>query len=741
MKRPTLRWLPFLAATACVPPPAGPAPVGPGAVAGPTPSARPTPTDMQVAPARSSPFVDLQYGGSFCALREDGRVACWGENASSSLGDGTNEARSHPVFVPGLDHVRRLLGLPSMGFCALRTDASLWCWGFANTGDTSMPTTGVTARLVAERVHDFGFAARFPGVCARHEDGRTTCVELRPTRINDCAYWADDAHSSCLFNMYAIRQRPRPFGEAGRVRFGQAPVPMPGHETCFLEGGAVLCEGPSNLEGELGDPALARADVPTRVPGLRDVVSLSDWGIASCAVRADGVALCWGRNLDRELVVAPDPVPCPSVTPKGETCNRRPSPLPIANVAQVLLTGERTFVLTRDGAIRLACRKGTPHPCALGTMEPIAGIPPAAKIVAGRAHSPSACALTKAGDVYCYGHGTEIGDGLPLVSRRPVPIPGIRGAVEVEANLTSACALRADGTVTCWGDLGAPRGLRDIVALGNPCALAKDGRVWCWGSNVNGEMGLGRRERPGVSKNPDIEHDPLPVPGLRNVQSVSSTNGTTCALDRSGTVRCWGPWGPKFPTLSPTTIPGLPSAREIWSAESGPCALDGNGSVWCFNRSEGAATIRRPDLGAVGHLPSHGRGASPTFACVVDPSDEIRCSGIAAPRLSSIKHLSVSHEDVTLIPRACALHKDGALDCWGPSHCAGTSILCTGGTWSRTERLLDQVRQVSVGMFLTCAVRTDGTVWCWGQTYEGGLGGPYPPPDRVGRVALEHVGQ
>jgi hypothetical protein len=128
---------------------------------------RTTPAVAAATPgAAGTRVVDLQYGGSFCALREDGRVACWGYNDNSSLGDGTNEARSRPALVPGLDRVQRLVGMPPLGFCALRADRSLWCWGFAYVGNISMPTAGVGPRPVAERVQAFGFAEKWPGVCA-----------------------------------------------------------------------------------------------------------------------------------------------------------------------------------------------------------------------------------------------------------------------------------------------------------------------------------------------------------------------------------------------------------------------------------------------------------------------------------------------------------------------------------------------------------------------------------------------
>jgi hypothetical protein len=638
--------------------------------------------------------------------------------------------------VPGLDRVQRLLGFPPLGFCALRADRSLWCWGFGYTGDTSLPATGVGPRSVADRVSDFGFAERFPGVCFQGDDGTTSCVELRADQPGECAYWADDAERTCLFRSRIVRVVPRDLTDAGRVHFGEPPIPYRGHETCWRERGQVLCQG-DNLGGKLGDTARVRADAPTSVPGLRDVVSVSDSGRSTCAVRSDGVALCWGRNRDRELVVAPDACPCPALDPEGEVCNARPTVLPLADVAQVLLTNQGMFALTRAGAVLRARPTDGAPPSTPGGFELLAGIPPSTRLVRGYLSPYATCALTRAGDVYCFGQGADLGDGARLVRRAPAPIPGITGVVEVHADATGACARRGDGTVTCWGDPEAPRGLQDIISLGKPCALARDGHVWCWGANLYGEMGLGRSGRAGLPQDKEVVHVPLPVPGLRDITAISSSLGTTCALDRRGVVRCWGPFGPKFPTLSPTEIRGLPPAREIWSAGGRQCALAADGQVWCFGGR--LAPAPRSDLGRAAHLPSHGPGPGPLKEaedCIVDPNGDVHCAKAPAPiRLSGrVKQLSVGSESGSNTTRACALLDDGDLVCWGPSYCADQSALCVGGVWGHTEKILDGVVQVSVGPQLACAVRTDGTVWCWGRADD-------QRTDRLARVDLAAVGR
>jgi alpha-tubulin suppressor-like RCC1 family protein len=525
------------------------------------------------------------------------------------------------------------------------------------------------------------------------------------------------------------------------VRFGQSSQSFGVGEACWLEDRGVLCQSPNNFEGRLGNPALERADAPARVPGLVDIVSLSDSGRATCAVRADGVALCWGRNRDRELVVPADTKPCRAYGSERSSCNSSPTPLPVPDVAQVLLTPQEMFVLTRAGIV---LRSGDPRDAARSkspALRVVAGLPPAVRLVRGTRHPYATCALTRAGEVYCFGQGAGVGDGAPLVSRVPVQISGVRDAVEVHAALTDACMLRTDGTVTCWGDREEPRGLRDIVSLGNPCALARDGRVWCWGENSYGEMGLGRRGRPGLAEDIEIAHVPLPVPGLHDVVAISTWLGTTCAVDRAGIVRCWGTWGPTFPTLSPTVIRGIPPATQVWAANGQQCALARGGQVWCWATRTAAAS--RPDLPVVSELPRNGPGSFQEHqTCAVGPDRHVICAGgPSLPDVGPVKQISTGRDGEAGIPRGCAVRANGELACWGPAFCADGSALCTGGAWNHVETVLEGVKQVSVGAYLACAVRTGGDVWCWGRADGGGVGEASAGSERVSKVDLVHLGR
>ena len=83
-------------------------------------------------------------------------------------------------------------------------------------------------------------------------------------------------------------------------------------------------------------------------------------------------------------------------------------------------------------------------------------------------------------------------------------------ATSVSGGWESACAIKDDGTVWCWGtfDTGLGDGMSvksaspirvhglaqatDVASGGDHhCARLANGTVWCWGANSNGQLGDG----------------------------------------------------------------------------------------------------------------------------------------------------------------------------------------------------------------------------------------------------------
>jgi len=131
-----------------------------------------------------------------------------------------------------------------------------------------------------------------------------------------------------------------------------------------------------------------------------------------------------------------------------------------------------------------------------------------------------ACAVTVNGAVLCWGDntygqlGTDSDPTMTPFSKEPVQVKGLTANVRsISARASSVCAVRADGSVQCWGETlnavgatdngflqsGTPVEITGLtsgvvavsVGTSSSCALLADGGIECWGGNVFGQLGNG----------------------------------------------------------------------------------------------------------------------------------------------------------------------------------------------------------------------------------------------------------
>jgi alpha-tubulin suppressor-like RCC1 family protein len=134
-----------------------------------------------------------------------------------------------------------------------------------------------------------------------------------------------------------------------------------------------------------------------------------------------------------------------------------------------------------------------------------------------------ACGRTTAGTLFCWGANTvqsagggQLGNGTMVTSTQPVPTStGALSFTRVAAGNHSACALSAAGEAWCWGVSingevgdGGPVGVATsyptpIKVVGGhifttlsvgfqmACGITAAGETWCWGANFRGNLGDG----------------------------------------------------------------------------------------------------------------------------------------------------------------------------------------------------------------------------------------------------------
>jgi alpha-tubulin suppressor-like RCC1 family protein len=321
-----------------------------------------------------------------------------------------------------------------------------------------------------------------------------------------------------------------------------------GLHTCAVTGsGAVWCWG-NNQSGQLGDGTVPARLTPGPVSGLRTgAVTLAAGAFHTCAVTSGGILRCWGDNWHGQLG-------------DGTTTDRL-TPVPVSGLGSVVavVAGWRhTCALTSAGEV-WCWGDNSNGQLGDGTMTdrltpvPVSGLD--SGVVAVAAGSGHTCALTSAGEVSCWGYNgqAQLGDGTMTNRLTPVPVSGLdSGVVAVAAGASVTCALTDAGEAWCWGsnsngqlgdgsvmERSTPvpvSGLEnDVVAVAagghHACAHTSAGEVSCWGYNGEAQLGDGTTT--------DLL-TPVPVSGLGSVVAVAAGSYQTCAQMRNGAVSCWG---------------------------------------------------------------------------------------------------------------------------------------------------------------------------------------------------------
>ena len=278
-------------------------------------------------------------------------------------------------------------------------------------------------------------------------------------------------------------------------------------------------------------------------------------------------------------------------------------------------------------------------------------LPELSNVVELAASSYHTCARTSGGDVYCWGFNASGEIGAESAAKgtcpdqvldkpgdfpcQPTPtrVAAVSGAVQIAVADGRSCAVLADGSIKCWGDVAdistwvaastAPGGL----ALGpsGACAITPMGVLSC-------------------SAEPSAD-----VTTLHDLQTIvlGSRMGDApfgCALGSAGDVHCWGADGYGQlgePNAADRLTNPVVGATSIAATGSGACTLSGDGSVWCWGRNSD---------GEAGLAPQ----ASPTCGTETCETAPQRVQDL--PKATKLAAGGVL---------ACAVVEDGGVWCWG----------------------------------------------------------------------------
>jgi alpha-tubulin suppressor-like RCC1 family protein len=299
-------------------------------------------------PSGDTAFKQLTLGLIHsCALRNDGRVYCWGFNGDGELGtppalDSTD--RGVALEVPSVREGVRLYAGGNTT-CVSQQSGATSCWGemlVEQDGEEGAYSSNsrVTPELIAidAAIAELSLGVAFS--CARLNGGDVHCWGLNHrgqlgdgTRVGRAQLGnplaantrvlrgarqlaSDTEHSCAVDQAGAVYCWGSVFREststseddmlsAVRVPITDAvKVDVGGVHACALrKGGRVSCWG-SNSGGQLGDGSMQDSSTPVDVRGLSDAVDIALGGGRSCALKASGQVACWGYGMNGSLGTA-----------------------------------------------------------------------------------------------------------------------------------------------------------------------------------------------------------------------------------------------------------------------------------------------------------------------------------------------------------------------------------------------------------------------------------------------------
>ena len=244
-----------------------------------------------------SGVIAIAAGGQHSlALKRDGSVWAWGDNASGDLGDTTVAARPVPVPVSGLGPVSGVIAIAAGGdgSLALKADGTVLAWG-DRTGVGSLGPNPQGSTPPPRGVVTLGAGSQVVAIAA----GGHHSMALKADGTVEA--WGGNAQGELGTGTTLDSFFPAMVSLLGTGVVGIAAGAT--HSLALKSDGSVLAWG-YGFDGELGTGTTDGSGIPVAVSGLgpgSGVVDIAAGNARSVARRSDGSLMAWGASLFGEL--------------------------------------------------------------------------------------------------------------------------------------------------------------------------------------------------------------------------------------------------------------------------------------------------------------------------------------------------------------------------------------------------------------------------------------------------------
>ena len=625
--------------------------------------------------------------GHTCALMEKaGAVKCWGVGARGRLGDGGNAKKDHPVDVVGVGGTGTLSGIVQLDAgdnhtCAVTGEGGVVCWGIGDNGrlgNNAVADSASPVKVVEGSAPLTGIVQVSAGIehaCALTNQGGIVC--WGKGQNGQFGNGTNPTGQRTAVSALVSSTDQSPLSGAVQVSVG-------GYRTCALmsNNGGVKCWG-TDTYGELGNVGTGQQKYPVNVTdaggtALTGMVGVSAGREHTCAVAMGGGVKCWGRGVQGQIG-------------NGVESNQD---------HPVDVVGSELF-------IALAGSKGSHQ-----------------------------CALTRGGEVMCWGFNFYGGLGDDTNDKKSAPV-----AVVADHGETRALGVgNWRREYRCYGDDSCDfdRESFDVPMLGDPANGDPSGTDSTPAFTITNVKSF-----ESVSLHSDGACTTTALASGRVANGSSSLSLTSSALAavknavfvkrgdqcrphrtdytyESGTTRITG--DAEGTDFTPALTINLLAASDTLSLHRSPDCTDS-----ALASATATATSEEVTLASLGSPGIHHLYLKQNGVCHLHPF-RYTLEGFQG-RLARIDGGGFEASGTLYDGHTCVVTSGGGVKCWGhggngqlgnnatANSSSPVDVVGVGGTGT-----LANIVQVSAGSKHTCGVTSGGKVVCWGEGDSGRLG-------------------
>jgi alpha-tubulin suppressor-like RCC1 family protein len=618
------------------------------------------------------------------AIRNDGILFAWGNNANGQLGLGDTIDRSLPTQVGSDSWVQ--INTAGYASFAIKDDQTLYSWGSGSlgNGDTisrSLPTQVGTSSWTSL------------------SSGKGSSFQRAAIRIDGGLFmWGDNSYGQLGFGDTISRSLPTQLG----IGNWNAVSTTGASFTAAISAGGGLFTWGANNHGQLGQGDRINRSSPVQV-GLLGWSRIATTNEFILGKLGSNQLYAWGRNYKGQLGT-------------NDTINRS-SPVQIGgqllNPASPVTLGSNTSWFT------VSANKSD------------------------GSNNPYIIALTSDRLLYTWGDNTygQMGDNSVNYSSSPTQI-GSSSWTQVSAGKGFALAIRTDGALFSWGrNTNGELGSNDAITTtyswtqisngdGTTAAIRNDGLLFTWGRNNDGSLGSGDL----ISRSSPTQ---IGTDSWSSVSVGKSFRAFVGAIRNDGALFTWGSntngelgLGDTINRSSPTQV-GTSSWTSVSAGRFNISAIRSDGQLFTWGLDFLGGLGLGNDLSWI----SISAGSTHSAAVRSDNSlftwgennfgqlgtgDRVRRSTPTQIGLDEWNSVTVGKD--TGNSNTFGIKTDGKLYAWGVNYSGQLGLNDTINRSSPTQVGIDNWSSVSSDGSATFAIKDNNTLFSWGANNFGQLG-------------------